>query len=148
MTKVIPFPIKIEIPQTEEECKAAWFGHGKRGKDGWKILAFFKTMQMKCPGGKITSRMNHIEVMTADGRKLVYPDGCVLTETDMAWVIDPAMYDLGSTYAEVLKAAKLFSDKERRGDDEFIGMSLPFRGRFPMMVPDSMEQLMADESFP
>lgn len=34
MTKVIPFPIKVEIPKTEEECKAAWFGHGKRGKDG------------------------------------------------------------------------------------------------------------------
>ncbi len=45
------------------------------------------------------------------------------------------------------KAAKLFSDKAEGGGDDFIGMSLPFRARFPMMVPDSMEQLMADDPF-
>ena len=109
MKNVIPFPIKVEIPQTEEETKKVWFGHGKRGKEGWKILAFFNTMQI--------------------------------------WVIDPASYDLGSTIDEARQAAKLFSDKAMKGGDDFIGMSLPFRARFPMMVPDSMEQLMADDPF-
>ena len=131
-------PLSAEIPKTDEQRAEVWFGHKERSNEKWMIIVFFKAMTLAPPGGRIYSGEKHIGVITADGQDLIYPAGCIKMETKHILVIDGFIFDGHGSLEDCKAAAK----KACEGYGEnCIGCSLPFRGCYPLCVPDTMEEL-------